>query len=191
MKQPHKTILLVGLGILVVLAIIFALGFSQKNKGGGSLLSNLVADKGTCVIETKRAGRQLLEPLYPNNTELSFETGPECKILPRLKHGSVVIVKTPRGPAPVTLKIAGLPGDTIGTNANNQVTVNSVLIQNSAGASYSLRNSDQRTTVGNTGMLGENQYFVIADNDRIFLDSTHFGPVTGDNILGLLATQDQ
>ncbi len=178
--------------LIILITLILCAGlYFVFSKNGGAIIT---ANKGTCITETKNSGRQLLVPLYPNNTPLSFETGAECNILPRLKQGSIVLYISPRGPDPITLKVAGLPGDTIDIDSGNKLTINGTPFTNSKGTPYILNAADQRTNINkikteNVGKIPQGFYFLMGDNDKIFLDSSRFGLSDGKDILGILSEQ--
>ena len=169
---------------------------NQKGKGGisdgGGFLARFNAvDNGVCVTKTKRAGRKLLVPLYPNNVELSFDTGPECNILDRIERDTIVLALSPRGPDPLPLKVAGLPGDVVTLGAGNVLMINGAVYKSSAGRDYNLNRMTQRNEIDkikkqNDGKIPEGFYFLMGDNDAGFLDSSNFGLIGADKIQGIL-----
>lgn len=195
MKIDKKIFLPVGIIIAVLLLVVVA---SMMFKGGApnektkqAAIDNTEQRKGTCIPQTKNAGRKLLEPQYANNTPLTFDTGPECNIFGRLKQGSIVLYRSPRGPDPITLKVAGLPGDEIGLNGS-ALSVNGKEFRNSKGQIYNLGTSKQRAYINEIktqhgGKLPKGFYFLMGDSDKVFLDSSRFGMSDGKDILGVLA----
>lgn len=174
----NKKSLIIGAAILLLCLILF---FFFVLRGD---------NKGTCMIENKIAARGLLEPMIADRTDIAFETGVKCKILKRIKQNSIVLYKSPRGPDPITLKVAALPKDKISVSDKNVLLVNGVEYLNSKGEIYRLSAPDQKKIMAtiaedHKGKMPKGFYFLMGDNDSIYLDSSRFGLADGKDILGI------
>lgn len=172
-----KNLLIIGGVALVLFIIIFLM---------------MVMGQGTCITENKTMARGLMAPLIADGTNLSFDTGPECKILKKVKRNSVVLYQSPRGPDPIILKVAAKPGDTLSLTNDNILLVNGERFLNSKGEIYRLSAREQKDvmakiTTDYNGKVPKGFYFLLGDNDSIFLDSSRFGLADGNDILGILA----
>ncbi|MCI5059485.1 MAG: signal peptidase I [Alphaproteobacteria bacterium] len=179
---------------LLLVALSFGWVFHRNQSGVGSAKTAKI-DKGVCTVLTKKAGRKLLEPLYPNRTPLSFETGPDCNIIGRVVHGSIVLALSPRGPDPLPLKVAAMPEDEVTLAPGNVLMINGQNYKNSAGRDYRLNRMTQRKNIDKIkkeyeGKVPEGFYFLMGDNDKGFLDSSNFGLIAEDKILGILPPEE-
>jgi len=120
--------------------------------------------------------------------------GPGCKslepswvaVLPRqtqageIRRGDIVVLELRRerkscGNGRLYVKrILGVPGDRF-------------FEARSSDDKFRLRASTRRGPSRGSHRLGDGQYYVVGDNLRLSCDSRHFGPVSGDEIVGLAA----
>lgn len=95
------------------------------------------------------------------------------------RRGDVIVFKWPRDTSEDFVKrVIGVPGDTVHVDANGQVTVDGVVINEPY--VNDLTNPYQP----NTWTLGPNQYFVLGDNRGDSSDSRDWGPVPRDDVIG-------
>ena len=175
-KNNKKLLILggVSLGLLIIIFLIMFMG------------------RGTCITENKTMARGLMKPMIADGTELSFDTGPECKILKKIKQNSVVSYKSPRGPDPIILKVAAMPIDKISLADDNALMINGERYLNSEGEIYRFSANEQQNIIAtiteeHNGKIPNGYYFLLGDNDSIYLDSSRFGLSDGKDILGILA----
>lgn len=152
----------------------------------------MMMGKGTCITQNKTMARGLMKPMIADGTELSFDTGPECKILKKIKQNSVVLYKSPRGPDPIILKVAAMPEDKISLADDNALVINGERYLNSEGEIYRFSANEQQNVIAaiaekHNGTIPKGSYFLLGDNDSIYLDSSRFGLSDGKDILGILA----
>lgn len=136
--------------------------------------------------------RGLMKPMIIDGTMLSFDTGPECKILKKIKQNSIVLYKSPRGPDPIILKVAAMPKDKISLADDNALMINGERYTNSVGEIYRFSANEQQNVISKVaeehdGKIPKGSYFLLGDNDSIYLDSSRFGLSDGKDILGVLA----
>ena len=111
----------------------------------------------------------------------------EC--LGTLKHGDVVLFHSDSSRIPLIKAIRGLPGDRFEIS-NGKIIINGAPATNSAGEPYQL--SPVRAAMialyvhDDHGIIPPDSFLVMGENPAGTLDSTRFGLVTRQEILGKL-----
>ena len=104
-----------------------------------------------------------------------------------LKHGDVVLLHSDSSRIPLIKAIRGLPGDTFDVRGG-KIMINGVPATNSAGEPYQL--SPPRAEMialyvhDDHGTIPPDSFLVMGENPAGSIDSTRFGLVTRQEILG-------
>ncbi|HST89067.1 MAG TPA: signal peptidase I, partial [Ktedonobacterales bacterium] len=103
-------------------------------------------------------------------------------IFQRPQRGDIIVFAFPKDTSQDFVKrIIGLPGDTVRVDANGQVTVDGVAINEP------YVNDLTNPYPPNTWVLKSDQYFVLGDNRGDSSDSRDWGPVPRNDIIGKAA----
>lgn len=82
-------------------------------------------------------------------------------------------------------RVMAVPGDTVDINAGNHLMVNGNSIVEPMIYSLTPKREDR---VAYPLTMGEEQYFILVDSRQDGMDSRYFGPVSKDEILGMVIT---
>lgn len=91
-----------------------------------------------------------------------------------LRHGDIVVFRSPADDRFLVKRVAALPGEVVETSADGSVRVNGALALGPGGA----------LSVASTFTLPQGRYFCLGDNALHSQDSRTFGPVGADAIHG-------
>lgn len=82
-------------------------------------------------------------------------------------------------------RVMAVPGDTVDISAGNHLVVNGNSIVEPMIYTLTPRREDR---VAYPLTMGEEQYFILVDSRQDGMDSRYFGPVSKDEILGMVIT---
>ncbi|HRQ36344.1 MAG TPA: signal peptidase I [Chloroflexota bacterium] len=119
---------------------------------------------------------QSMEPTLPKNTILGINEQAYSTSLPQ--RGDIVLFDPPHNPNPDILflsRIIGLPGETVEV-WDEGVFVNGTLLNEPY--------LDEQATYKGQWQLGENEYFILADNRNSASDSHNWGSLPFEYIIG-------
>ena len=129
-----------------------------------------------------------MSPRIAPGQMIEVQQGPaEC--LGTLKHGDVVLFHSDSSRIPLIKAIRGLPGDRFAVS-NGNIFINGAPATNSAGEPYQL--SPPRAAMialyvhDDHGIIPPDSFLVMGENPAGSIDSTRFGLVTRQAILGRL-----
>lgn len=95
----------------------------------------------------------------------------------------IVIIKT-EDDFSIIKRIYGMPGETISITTNGTIYIDSKKIVNDVYAYGDTGNFESVT-------LKDNEYFVLGDNREFSLDSRNIGPISKDNIVGVVLNENK
>ena len=168
----------VGLGTLYVasLSIFFLLTYlvyHQMNFNGN--FDCLVTNENVKVHGTS------MEPMIKDGRELKFmRKYYECN---EPQRNDIVLYNYAGSKDPLIKRVVGIPGDTF-SYVDNKIIINGVEMTNSEGKPYVVES--QRLTLYTTSYptIPENAYLILGDNPTGSTDSSVFGLVSKNDILG-------
>jgi len=132
------------------------------------------------VVQNYRVDGPSMQPTLHNHEYILVDKAQY--VFSKPQRGDVVVFQYPRDPSEDFVKrIIGVPGDTVSVDANGQVTVDGVAINEPY--VNDLTNPYQP----NTWLLKPDQYFVLGDNRGDSSDSRDWGPVPLHDIIGKAA----
>lgn len=138
---------------------------------GCSGLSERTYDVSTASMEpTLRQGTKVRAQMLEDNT--------------LLKRGDIIVFKVPNRDEVLNVKrIISIGGDVIRLETGN-VYLNGRL-QEEPYAIYTDQDISAAFSLAST-TIPENSYFVLGDNRDLSIDSRHFGPISREDIIGLV-----
>lgn len=129
------------------------------------------------VVQNYRVDGPSMTPTLLNQEYILVDKATYALAKPH--RGDVIVFAWPRDPSQDFVKrIIGVPGDTVRVDANGQVTVDGVKINEP------YVNNLLNPYSPNTWTLGPNEYFVLGDNRGDSSDSRDWGPVPMRDIIG-------
>lgn len=153
-----------------------------------------------CLIttETRTVRGASLEPLIHEVEKVSLLAGYyDCHLVER---NDIVAYQYAGNSAPIIKQVKGIPGDTFAliladANAHLHIVVNGKILSTSEGISYALMPRKARMLAlyvnDYHGIIPEKSYLILGNLPEGSLDSTRFGLVSEDDILGKVIYDDE
>ena len=143
----------------------------------------------SCSLTTMRVEGGSMSPRIAPGQMIEIQQGPaEC--LGTLKHGDVVLFRSDSYHVPLIKALRGLPGDKFAVS-DGQIVINGTPATNSAGEPYRL--SPPRAAMialyvhdDDHGVIPPDSFLVMGENPAGSLDSSRFGLVARQAIIGKL-----
>lgn len=162
--------------------------FSLLGVGSLVMCANLLSTSAlaACEVLTLHVRGTSMQPAIADGATITVAGGEPACIEP-LRHGDVVLLETPASGIPLIKAVRALPGDRFAVR-DGQLTVNGDVAVNSTGAPYRLPAARAKMLVlyerDYGGIIPAGTYLVLGETPSGTLDSTRFGLVARNQIVG-------
>ena len=147
------------------------------------------------VTEQKIINGPSLAPIFQNGQRVSMvHFNPECY---RLQHEDIIVYKYPWRNHPLIKIIKGLPGDRLFLKPADKsktkwcLVINHKIVKNSERVPYSIGLRGYHRLKRFEGVIPQGQYLILGNLPKGSLDSTAFGLIKEENILGIVSLENK
>lgn len=197
-KSNIIPIIVVGLGVVLIAGgLIYSLNKKVKIEkqswnDDGSLKPGANCETGTETVKVPSAGSDIFQPGEEVKVEMNYYA---CN---KGERGEIVMIKSPGRDDPIFKYIKMVPGDKYSVVQNNKdkkyhVVVNGDEMENSKGETYTFTERKSRMIKlyesNFKDGIKQGVYFVFGESPAGGFDSTRFGPVTSERMIGKVLTK--